>query len=148
MDSSSSWIEVPTLSDICPLPPMFPNVRNAQDSNQSGAGDASIPNVPAMKLALQNAEVKIELHRVLNAIQPSREHGIYVCESFKDPRFEGIDDYWDEISGEAVGLQYLHRLVGSGHTPLTDDASRRLHQFSRLLSRLSQRIDRVILHQH
>lgn len=154
MDSPSelSWVHVLGFTDSCPIPPLTPDLTGPHGAGQHGGFmmevDHTIPtSVPGMKLALQNAEAKQELHSVLNAIQSSQGYGIFVCESFKDPRRESIDDYWGEVQAEAVGLQYLHRLIGTGHTPLTDDARRRLHHFSRLLSRLSQRIDRVVLSQ-
>lgn len=146
----SSWIDVGL--NICPLPSFSPDFHGAilldrQPTNENRMEIESVPSIPVMKMALRNEEVKIELHRVLNSIQESSGYGIYVCESFKDPRHFQMDDYWTEVSAEAMGLQYLHRLVGTGHTPLTNDACCRMHQFSRLLSRLSKRIDRVVLAQ-
>jgi hypothetical protein len=143
MDSASSWIEVTPSSECCPFPKFYPNF-GIPGEGQDGMDMESLPAIPAMKQALQNAEGKAELHRVLNAIQHSPGYGIYVCESFKDPRHFQLDDYWADVSLEAMGLQNLHRLVGTGNTPLTSDACKRLHHFSRLLSRLSQRIDRVV----
>jgi hypothetical protein len=141
----SSWIDV-GLNNICPLPSFSPDFHGL-GREQRVETPMEIESVPTMKLALKNEEIKIELHKVLNSIQQSSGYGIYVCESFKDPRHFQMDDYWTDVSEEAVGLQNLHRLVGTGPTPLTQDAYRRMHQFSRLLSRLSKRIDRVVLEQ-
>jgi hypothetical protein len=130
----SSWVKV-----SCPLPPMRPILDSDEDTDMlstESAGDAG---------QTRNTEIKAELHRVLNSIQSCPRYGVYVCESFKDPRHFSLDDYWDEVSEEAMGLQGLHRLVGTGNLPLTTEACCRLHRLSRLLARLSQRIDRVVL---
>ena len=86
----------------------------------------------------------IELHNVLNAFQSSPGHGVYVCESFRDGRREGIDEYWHEVAHEAHGIADLHRSVGSFKRPLSDEAARDLHRFARTLERLVKRIDRVV----
>ncbi len=82
---------------------------------------------------------------MLNSIQQSSGYGIYVCESFRDPRTNDLNIYWDEVADEALGLQTLHRLIGSGPAPLSSNACCLLHRLSRLFTRLSQRIDRMIL---
>jgi hypothetical protein len=118
-------------------------------NGSAAGGDTTMTTVEdpdcVMKSGQQNAEYRKELHRVLHSIQSSPDYGIYVCESFKDPRRQCIDEYWEEVAQEALGLQHLHRLIGTGQGPLTDDACRALHRLSRLLARLSQRIDRVVL---
>lgn len=88
---------------------------------------------------------KLELHRVLNAFQNSPDFGIHVCEQFRDPRKYVLDQYWDEVSLEAFSIHDLRHAVGGIEAPLTDDARARLHQFSRVLERLSKRIDHVVL---
>jgi hypothetical protein len=90
------------------------------------------------------AASKTELHRVLNSFQNSQDFGMYVCEAFRDPRQHYIDDYWAEIESEAVGIHDLRKCIGKTTAPLEDDARRKLYQFSRLLERLSKRIDRVV----
>ena len=147
MDSSSSWIDVdgPLVSvnsmdseepvQCCPMPIFTPNMH--------GPATASIAS---MQEALRNTEAKAELHRVLQAMQCSSDFGVYLCESFRDPRRHYIDDYWQEVCKEAVGIEDMHRLVGKvDNTPLTDEARARFHQLARLLERLSRRIDRVVL---
>ena len=148
MDSSSSWINVednlnPLLGpacmcDDCPLPPLAPTL----------VGPAVEPaeTVSSMQLGLEHANGKAELHRVLQSIQCSHDFGIYLCESFRDPRRHYIDDYWTEVSAEAFGIEELHRAVGRvDNTPLSDQSRARLHLFARLLDRLARRIDRVVL---
>jgi hypothetical protein len=99
-----------------------------------------------MQVGLRHSEVKAELHRVLQSIQCSSDFGVYLCESFRDPRRHYIDDYWQEVAAEAYGIEELHRVVGKvDNTPLTDDARSRLHLFARLLDRLARRIDRMVL---
>ena len=89
---------------------------------------------------------KIELHNVLNAFQNSPSYGVHVCESFRDPRRFHMDDYWEDVQCEAISIHDLHTLVGgSQQQGLTNEARARLHQFARLLERLSRRIDRVVL---
>ena len=79
-------------------------------------------------------------------IQCSHDFGIYFCESFRDPRRFYIDDYWHEVSREAIGIEEMHRAVGRvNHEPLTDETRSRFHLFARLLDRLARRIDRVVL---
>ena len=147
MDSSSSWIDVdgplmPANSmdeerealDCCPIPVFTPNMQGPAGS------------IPAMQQALRNTEAKAELHRVLQAVQCSSDFGVYLCESFRDPRRHYIDDYWQEVEHEALGVQELHRLVGKvDNAPLSDEARAYMHQFARLLERLARRIDRVVL---
>ena len=147
MDSSSSWIDVdgPLVSinsmdseepvQCCPMPIFTPNMHGPATTS-----------VASMQLALRNTEAKAELHRVLQAMQCSSDFGVYLCESFRDPRRHYIDDYWQEVCKEAVGIEEMHRLVGKvDNTPLTDEARARFHQLARLLERLSRRIDRVVL---
>lgn len=99
---------------------------------------------PVLEDAMSSAG-KLELHRVLNAFQHSTDYGVHVCESFKDPRRFVLDDYWDEVFLEAFSIDDLHHAVGGLADPLTDDARARLHQFARVLERLSKRIDRVVV---
>lgn len=150
MDLSSSWIDInhtaptdeqppdsptSTCLSFFAVPPLTPNFTGPP-----------VRTVANMQLALNHADGKAELHRVLQSVQCSSEFGIYFCESFRDPRRHYIDDYWSEVSQEAVGIEDLHRLVGRvDNAPLTDEARAKLHQFARLLDRLSRRIDRVVL---
>lgn len=87
---------------------------------------------------------KRELHSVLNCFQGDPEHGIFVCEAFRDPRFERLDAYWGEVEREAMGLRELHRLVGPSRAPTSDQALAQMNRFARLLERLSKRIDRAV----
>jgi hypothetical protein len=99
---------------------------------------------------ISHQALKIELHSVLNAFQHSPAYGIHVCESFRDPRKHCMDDYWEEVQYEAISIADLHTLVGGCQREpreLSDEARARLHQFARLLERLSRRIDRVVLSQ-
>jgi len=89
---------------------------------------------------------KLALHRVLNSIQSSRDYGIYVCESFKDPRTSCLDDYWDEVELEAISLDDLHRLIGPVRVPLSDACRAEMNRLSRLLERLSKQIDRIVMY--
>lgn len=134
MDSSSSWIDVDGMQtssmdepvECCPIPAFRPNLQP-----------------PA---SLKASEGKAELHRVLQAVQCSTDFGVYLCESFRDPRRYYIDDYWQDVQKEAIGIQEMHKLVGKiDNTPLADEARARFHQLARLLERLSRRIDRVVL---
>lgn len=145
MDSSSSWIDVDAAApnsmdeppvECCPLPIFTPNMQ----------GPVQASSIANMQQALRTAEAKAELHRVLQAIQCSTDFGVYLCESFRDPRRHYIDDYWQDVCKEAIGVEEMHRLVGKvNDIPLTDEARARFHQLARLLERLSRRIDRVVL---
>ena len=106
-------------------------------------GEGGFPR-PVLEDAMTSAG-KLELHRVLNAFQHSSDYGVHVCESFKDPRRFVLDDYWDEVFLEAFSIDDLHHAVGGVAEPLTDEARARLHQFSRVLERLSKRIDRIVV---
>jgi hypothetical protein len=57
---------------------------------------------------------RTELFRVLNAFQHSPGFGVYVCERFRDPRRFLLDDYFDEVEGDAVGVDDLARRLGRG----------------------------------
>lgn len=142
MDSASSWIDIDVQANedkqadpqCCPMPMFTPNVHGPVDS------------VSGMQRALRITEAKAELHRILQAIQCSSEFGVYLCESFRDPRRHYIDDYWQDVCKEAIGIEEMHRLVGKvNDTPLPDEARVRFHQLARLLERLARRIDRVVL---
>jgi hypothetical protein len=111
----------------------------------SGLLHAFMP--PAVRDEVLASAQKIELHSVLNAFQSSAAYGVHVCETFRDPRRFSMDDYWEDVQCEAVSLEELHKLIGGSQQPqgLTNEARARLHQFSRLLERLSRRIDRVVL---
>ena len=142
MDSASSWIDIDVQANedkqadpqCCPMPMFTANVQGPIDS------------VSGMQRALRITEAKAELHRILQAIQCSSEFGVYLCESFRDPRRHYIDDYWQDVCKEAIGVEEMHRLVGKvNDTPLPDEARVRFHQLARLLERLARRIDRVVL---
>ena len=122
--------------------------RTGQRGKTGGPPVLPDPHVHAQHTGAhrQHAAGKAELHRVLQAIQCSSEFGVYVCESFRDPRRQYIDDYWQDVCREAIGIEEMHRLVGKvNDTPLPDDTRVRFHQFARLLERLARRIDRVVL---
>lgn len=111
------------------------------------AGDSAWVDVgqpPADFCVGHNVAVKTELHRILNAFQHSQAYGIYVCASFRDPRQHHLDDYWAEVQDEAVSVLELHSVLGKTRDPLTEDARRKLYQLSRVLERLSKRLDRVV----
>lgn len=143
---ASSWIRVEAEDEpdsplasaglcpsFCALPPLVPDF------------DGPPKTVSTMRACLRSDEDKAELHRVLQAVQCSAEFGIYFCENFRDPRKHYIDDYWDEVAHEAIGISDLHKLVGKRTEPLSDEARTRMHQFARLLERLARRIDRIVL---
>jgi hypothetical protein len=111
----------------------------------SGLFNAFMP--PAVRDEVVASAQKIELHSVLNAFQNSPAYGVHVCETFRDPRRFSMDDYWEDVQCEAVSIEELHKLVGGSQQQqgLTNEARARLHQFARLLERLSRRIDRVVL---
>ncbi len=158
MDSSSSWIDVdgppaPANSmdqddreaECCPMPIFAPNLQGPAHPI-AAALQGPAHSVAAMQQALRNTEAKAELHRVLQAIQCSSDFGVYLCESFRDPRRHYIDDYWHDVSSEAIGIEEMHRLVGKvNNSPLTDETRAKFHQLARVLERLSRRIDRVVL---
>lgn len=95
-------------------------------------------------ITMDSKEAKHELHRVLSSIQASEDLGVYLCESFRDPRREYMDDYLAEVASEAVGLDDLHRLLGRAETALSDRARTRFNHLARFLERLSKRVDRVL----
>ena len=150
MDLSSSWIDVDSTVDgslldpptcLCPLPVFTCNMQAPPAQTAFAA-----QTVSSMHQALEHGNGKAELHRVLQSIQCSHDFGIYLCESFRDPRRHYIDDYWTEVSHEAFGVEELHHAIGRvDSAPLTDQARARLHQLARLLDRLARRIDRVVL---
>ena len=158
--SESIWVDVGTPSKnvwgippLCPLPRFTPDVHGPYPHNEDDQCDLCVSSLPSSPVIVPrenrslmqiNVEAKTELHRVLNCIQCSNDFGIYVCEELRDPRRNYIDDYWREIADQALGVDDLHRVVGPVSNPLTDEARTRMHQFSRLLERLSKRIDRVV----
>lgn len=158
MDSSSSWIDIENMQDqqqqpsphhdCCPIPVFRPNLAGPPSSPVSSCLPADMMMTgqqhPAFRLG--EAEAKAELHRVLNAVQCSADFGIYFCESFRDPRRHYIDDYWQEIRHEAIGVEDLHKAIGkSDSATLPDETRARLHRLARLFERLARRIDRVVL---
>ena len=104
--------------------------------------------LPMVQEEVASSAIKIELHSILNAFQHNPAYGVHVCESFRDPRKHSMDDYWDEVEFEAFSIHDLHRLVGGVQrqpAELSNEARAKLHQFSRVLHRLSKRIDRIVL---
>jgi hypothetical protein len=87
---------------------------------------------------------KRELHQILNAFQHSADWGIYVCESFKDPRRHYLDDYWGEVQEEAHGIHDMRTKLGKFSEPLDTNAVATFNHFARSLERLAKRIDRVL----
>lgn len=53
----------------------------------------------------------------------------------------GVVKLMEEAEDEALCIEHLRREVRQG---LTDDCARKLHRLSRMLQRLSKRIDRVV----
>ena len=121
-----------TVWGICPLPLFSPQLENPD-----------FCDVVVVPSPIDSTEVKRELHSVLNSVQSSADFGIYICESFKDPRRNYIDDYWADVADHAVGFDELHRLLGRPPVPLTPEANARFYQLARLFERLAARIDLV-----
>lgn len=82
---------------------------------------------------------KLELFRVLNAFQHSRDYGIYVCEKFRDPRFEHIDSYFHEVEDSAIGISDLCRSIGRLDEPLQKKSRAQVLRFAELLETLARR---------
>ena len=141
----SRWIDVGTPSKnawgVCPLPLLSPDFDGPEPSSPVVVQRVVSDLFDALP---SHRAIKTELHKVLNCIQNSADFGIYLCEDLRDPRRHHIDDYWTEIAGTAMGLDDLHKLIGSTSTPLSDEALARMHQLARLLERLSKRIDRAV----
>jgi hypothetical protein len=93
---------------------------------------------------MDGKDAKGELHKVLSSVQASEDLGVYLCESFRDPRREYMDDYLAEVADQAVSIDDMHRLLGRAEAPLSDKARTRFNHLARLLERLSKRIDRVL----
>ena len=91
-------------------------------------------SVPAV-----DPSVKRELYRVLNAFQNSPGFGVYVCESFRDPRHHHVDSYFHEVEGTAFGISDLCRLVGPTDTPLGGHARIEILCFAEALESLARR---------
>lgn len=148
-DQPSEESESKTLSSVCPMPRFTPDFDGPARGREARHGRRQAPpvrTVCSMQECLRNAECKAELHRVLQAVQFSAEYGVFFCENFRDPRRQHIDDYWEEVCNEAIGIDQLHRAVGRvDNTELSRAALSRLHLFARLLERLARRIDRVVL---
>lgn len=82
---------------------------------------------------------KRELFRVFNAFQHSRDYGIYVCEKFRDPRFEHMDTYFHEVEDSAIGVSDLCRCIGRLDEPLPDKSRAQVARFADLLEALARR---------
>lgn len=82
---------------------------------------------------------KLELFRVFNAFQHSRDYGIYVCEQFRDPRFEHIDSYFHEVENSAIGISDLCRCIGKLNEPLPDRSRAKVVRFAEMLENLACR---------
>jgi hypothetical protein len=170
MKINASWIDVgPPLKSVwgvpdgcCPMPRFTPNMGGNSDwnweegdvvflnSTDEERGEGGLPGLPSVfrpqeeVAKMDNKDAKYELHKVLSSIQASEDLGVYLCESFRDPRREYMDDYLAEVMDEAVGIDDLHRLLGRAETPLSDKARARFNHLARLLERLSKRVDRVL----
>jgi hypothetical protein len=91
-----------------------------------------------------NAKLKRELWKIINSIQESNEYGIYVCESFRDPRRQCIDTYWSDVEQDAVGLHDVGGTIGRNVLPLTPRCKEMFSRLSHVLGNLSKRIDKVL----
>jgi hypothetical protein len=147
----------------CPLPRLTPNLLPPPDQPMMGDADqdtvvmvnrgdgngSSMEDLPLCHRTVEplpsDVNSKAELHRVLNSIQCSNDFGVYLCESFRDPRRAYVDDYWSEVADQALGVDDLRHLLGKASAPLSDQARARFHQLARLFERLSKRIDRAVL---
>ena len=162
MMMETAWVDVgPPIKSVwgvpdgcCPFPRLAPNLLPPPDQdsmmrdivvvNRSDAAE-DLPRHQTLASRASDIHSKAELHRVLNSVQSSTDFGVYLCESFRDPRRTYVDDYWAEVSDQALGVDDLRFLLGKASTPLSDEARARFHQLSRLFERLSKRIDRVVL---
>lgn len=120
---------------VCPLPFPFPLLPPSPPLYCCEDLD-----LESCSVASKSAEA-IELHAILNAFQHSPVYGTHVCEAFRDPQKYCMDDYWEDVQLEAFSVDELHRMVDECGPPAT---CARLHQFARVLERLSRRIDRVV----
>jgi hypothetical protein len=164
MMMETAWIDVGTPvksvwgvpDGCCPFPRLTPKLLPPADDdhhmgerdvvvvNRSDAAD-DLPRHQTFETLASDISSKIELHRVLNSIQCSNDFGVYLCESFRDPRRAYVDDYWSDVADQALGVDDLRHTLGKASAPLSDQARARFHQLARLLERLSKRIDRVVL---
>ena len=87
---------------------------------------------------------KGELRKVLSAFQTADDGGIYVCESFRDPRTTCIDWYWPEVEKEASGINELGFSIGRHALPLSTLARENFSRFAKTLRSLADRVDAVL----
>ena len=171
MNMNASWVDVgPPLKSVwgvpdgcCPIPRFTPNFVSQGSSDWNWEeGDVVLLNnlledesrigqefqytsqYQAQPAKMDSKDAKGELHKVLSSVQASEDLGVYLCENFRDPRREYMDDYLSEVLDQAVGIDDLHRLLGRAEAPLSDKARTRFNPLARLLERLSKRIDRVL----
>lgn len=134
LDSPPLVIEIPD-SPLTPEEPRAPEPRNP-------SLDAPLASV--IPYHGYDSARKLELHRILDAFQLSEDHGVYVCQLFRDSRRTRIDDYWHEVEDHASGVCELRRMVGRHDTPLLPAARGKLAKFAATLRQLSDRLDAAL----
>ena len=87
---------------------------------------------------------KNELWSIVNAFQHSPNFGVYVCESFRDPRRTQIDDYWHEVQKDAVGIHEVGSCIGRYKEPISDNAKKQFRRLEAVLRSLADRVDRAL----
>lgn len=78
-----------------------------------------------------------ELESVLSVFRSDASAGVWVWDSERTPPAARLEDVGD-------GAIVIEELREEARRGLTDECARRMHRLSRMLERLSKRIDRVV----
>lgn len=84
--------------------------------------------------------VKPELFRVLNSFQASPTKGVFVSDRLRDPRYDSLDSYINDIRDNAHGITDLSIQLGCADTPLSGADREAFTRFAETLETLARRI--------
>lgn len=84
--------------------------------------------------------VKPELFRILNSFQASPTKGVFISDQLRDPRYDQLDTYLNEVREHAHGITDLSIQLGCADTPLSGQDREGFARLAETLEQLARRI--------
>ena len=84
--------------------------------------------------------VKPELFRILNSFQASPTKGVFISDRLRDPRYDQLDTYINELRDHAHGITDLSIQLGCADTPLSGQDRKAFASLAETLEQLARRI--------
>jgi hypothetical protein len=104
-----------------------------------------------------NIPLKIELHRILNCMQPkvyfdrnkqsntTSTADIVISKQLRDPRVHKLGQYIHTIQDSVVSVKNGRRLIGNIHEPISDECKELFWVLHNTLTNMAQRIETVMV---